>query len=105
MFTLSQSTVSLHLSILQGPPEVTFRNIEYKTVNRGVFTRFLTSFTSFDQAENMAASTTTCTRRGCGKSFDPQDNDASVCEFHPGVPGELRYNRARESLGSTSLNY
>ncbi|GAA5833267.1 hypothetical protein JCM11251_005189 [Rhodosporidiobolus azoricus] len=28
----------------------------------------------------------TCTRRGCGQSFDPEHNDEAVCNFHPGVP-------------------
>ncbi|GAA5996355.1 cysteine and histidine-rich domain-containing protein [Rhodotorula paludigena] len=30
--------------------------------------------------------TVTCTRRGCGKSFDPAHNDSPECSFHPGAP-------------------
>ncbi|GAA5888192.1 hypothetical protein JCM6882_000315 [Rhodosporidiobolus microsporus] len=28
----------------------------------------------------------TCTRRGCGQSFDPEHNEEAVCHFHPGAP-------------------
>ncbi|CAG9119377.1 unnamed protein product [Plutella xylostella] len=27
-----------------------------------------------------------CYNRGCGKTFDPKDNDKDVCQHHPGVP-------------------
>lgn len=31
--------------------------------------------------------TITCTRRGCGKSFDPENNeDGNACQFHPEGP-------------------
>ncbi|GAA6044677.1 hypothetical protein NBRC10513_004547 [Rhodotorula toruloides] len=28
----------------------------------------------------------TCTRRGCGQSFDPEQNGDADCSFHPGAP-------------------
>ncbi|KAM0792252.1 hypothetical protein ACM66B_004946 [Microbotryomycetes sp. NB124-2] len=28
----------------------------------------------------------TCTRKGCGKQFDPSDNSEASCVFHPGFP-------------------
>jgi hypothetical protein len=31
---------------------------------------------------------TTCTRKGCGKTFDESNNEAADCCFHSGVPGE-----------------
>ncbi|GAA5862174.1 hypothetical protein JCM8547_007763 [Rhodosporidiobolus lusitaniae] len=31
-------------------------------------------------------STVTCTRRGCGQSFNPGDNSQATCSFHPGFP-------------------
>ncbi|GAA5978842.1 hypothetical protein JCM11641_003582 [Rhodosporidiobolus odoratus] len=31
-------------------------------------------------------STVTCTRRGCGQSFDPTNNREPSCSFHPGAP-------------------
>ncbi|GAA6000980.1 hypothetical protein JCM10207_007355 [Rhodosporidiobolus poonsookiae] len=30
--------------------------------------------------------TVTCTRRGCGKQFNPDNNDQPACSFHPGAP-------------------
>ncbi|BGP53936.1 hypothetical protein JCM8202v2_001508 [Rhodotorula sphaerocarpa] len=32
------------------------------------------------------AATAVCTRRGCGKRFDPADNGDAACSFHPGGP-------------------
>ncbi|GAA6006408.1 hypothetical protein JCM11491_004944 [Sporobolomyces phaffii] len=30
--------------------------------------------------------TVKCTRNGCGKQFDPANNDSAACSFHPGAP-------------------